>query len=138
MRILIDTNVIMDFLVRRGSFSGDAQKVIALCMREDIQGAIAAHTIPNLFYILRKHLSPEERKDILLKLCKMFMVVGIDAGKLESALSNMAFRDFEDCLQLECAKDFEADFLVTRNGKDFVGSAIPVLEPAELIKRIEE
>ena len=136
MRILIDTDVIMDFLMKRGSFSDDAEKMIAFCMREGIQGAVAAHTIPNLFYILRTHYTKEERRDVLLKLCKMFMVVGIDANKLESALCNTSFSDFEDCLQMECAKDFEADFIVTRNVKDFLASPIPVIEPTELVRRL--
>ena len=52
---------------------------------------------------------------------------------LEFALLNIEFDDFEDCLQVECAKDFEADFIVTRNVKDFAGSTVPVVEPSELI-----
>ena len=68
MRILIDTNVIMDYIVKRGDFTNDAEKVIELCMKGVCAGCIAAHTIPNLYYILRKHLTAKQRKDILLKL----------------------------------------------------------------------
>ena len=65
----------------------------------------------------------------------MFTVVGIDAEKLTSALQNDDFTDFEDCLQVECAKDFEADYIVTRNIKDFHGSTVHVIEPLSLIKK---
>ena len=119
--------------MKRNPFSEDAEKIIELCMEKNVQGCIAAHTVSNLFYILRKHLTKEKRRDILLNLCKMFTVVGIDANKLEFALRNIEFNDFEDCLQVECAKDFEADFIVTRNVKDFAGSTVPVVEPSELI-----
>jgi len=133
MRVLIDTNIIMDYIVKRDTFSDAAEKVITLCMENDVQACIAAHTVPNLHYILRKYLTNEQRKDILLKICRMFTVIGIDAVKLVSALQDDNFYDFEDCLQVECAKDFGADFIVTRNAKDFQGSAVPVTEPLNFI-----
>ena len=136
MRVLIDTNVIMDFVVEREPFSDDAEKVIELCLDKGISCCIAAHTIPNLFYIPRKHLSAGERRDVLLKICKMFTVVGIDSNKLESALQDSNFEDFEDCLQVQCAEDFLADFIVTRNVKDFVNSSVSVLEPVKLIAKL--
>ena len=138
IRILIDTNVIMDFIVKRNHFSDDAEKVIELCMKKNLQGCIAAHTVSNLFYVLRKYLTTEKRKNILLMLCKMFIVIGIDVNKIESALLDIEFKDFEDCLQVECAKDFEAHFIVTRNVKDFAGSVVPVLEPAVLIEMLSK
>ena len=135
MRILFDTDVLMDFILKRKNFSDDSENVIALCMENDVKGCIAAHTIPNLHYILRKHLTIEQRKDILLEICRMFTVVDIDAEKLTSALHNDDFTDFEDCLQVECAKDFEADYIVTRNIKDFYGSVVHVIEPLDFIKK---
>ena len=138
MRILIDTNVIVDFILKRNHFSDDAEKIIELCIEEKLQGCIAAHSIPNLFYILRKYLTVEERKDILLRVCKIFTVVGIDINKLNSALQNNDFNDFEDCLQVECAKDFDADFIVTRDMDDFISSIIPVIKPVELIKMLSK
>jgi predicted nucleic acid-binding protein len=137
MRILIDTCVIIDYIVKRNGHSDAAEKVIALCMENGLQGCIAAHTIPNLHYILRKQLSMEQRRDILLKLCKMFFVVGIDASRLENALKSEEFKDFEDCLQAVCAKDCNADYIITRNKSDFAGSSVPVLEPTELLDHLK-
>ena len=54
---------------------------------------------------------------------------GIDRGKLTAALENDAFSDFEDCLQAECAIAFRADYIVTRNEKDYVASAVPCISP---------
>ena len=134
MRVLFDANVIIDFIIKREPFSDNAEKAIGLCMdSDDIQASIAAHTVPNLVYILRKHLTAKQRRDILLEICRMFTVVGIDADKLVSALQNDSFSDFEDCLQAECAKYFKADYIVTRNTKDFSGSTVPVIEPIAFI-----
>ena len=136
MRILFDTNVIMDFIVKRGDFSDHAQRAITICIEKELDCCIAAHTIPNLHYILRKQLSNKDRQDILLEICNMFTVIGIDAKKLISALQNNNFTDFEDCLQTECAKDFAADYIVTRNTKDFLFSDVPVIEPIEFIRLV--
>jgi len=134
MRVLFDANVIIDFIIKREPFSDNAAKAIELCVaNNDIQASIAAHTIPNLFYILRKHLSPEQRRDILLGICRIFTVVGVDTDRLVSALQNDGFTDFEDCLQAECAKYFKADYIVTRNTKDFSGSVVPAIEPSDFV-----
>ena len=138
MRILIDTNIIMDFIVERPPFSDEAEKLISLCIEKDIPCSIAAHTIPNLFYILRKYLNDAERRDILLRICKMFTVVAINSDRLISALKKSEFKDFEDCLQVEIAEHFPADFIVTRNTKDFVNSTIPVIMPNNLIVKLTE
>ena len=138
MRILLDTNVIMDFIIEREPFSDEAEKLIEFCIENDLLCCIAAHTIPNLFYILRKHLSMDERRDILLRICRMLTIICIDSNKLQNALENFDFKDFEDCLQIECAKDFHADFIVTRNVNDFYDSIIPVIKPTEMIIKLSE
>lgn len=136
MRILIDTNVFMDYIADRKPFSETAYQIIELCTNKKVEGCIAAHTISNLFYILRRDLSIEERRDVLQGLCKIFQVIGIDSAKLEEALKNDSFTDFEDCLQMECAKDFGAKFIVTRNIKDYVCSSIKAIEPTEFLHQI--
>ena len=133
MRILIDTNVILDYVADREPYATHAYKIIELCITKTIKGGIAAHTVMNLFYILRKELSVEERKVTLLKLCRVFTVVGIDIAKIISALENDDFHDFEDCLQDECAKDFKADYIVTRNIKDFKCGNTKAIKPDEFL-----
>jgi hypothetical protein len=105
---------------------------------DDIEGCIAAHSVPNLHFILRKHMTMEQRKIFLLRICKMFFVIGVDADNLKAALENDDFKDFEDCLQAVCANDYGAEYIVTRNPKDFAASAVPVIEPSEFIKKIIE
>ena len=124
MRILVDTNVILDYLLEREPFAGAARKIVLACKEKRVNGCIAAHSVSNMFFILRKEFSVEERKAILKDICTLFTVEGIDKYKLMSALDNMDFKDFEDCLQMECAKSFQAHYIVTRNIDDYKSSPI--------------
>lgn len=72
-----------------------------------------------MFFILRKDYTAKERREILSGLCTIFDVEGIDKAKLLSGLANEEFSDFEDCLQMECAKSYGADYIVTRNVSDY-------------------
>ena len=65
-------------------------------------------------------------------------VVGIDKNKIINALSNDKFSDVEDCLQMECAKDFSADYIVTRNIKDFANSSIKPILPSDFLKLVSK
>ena len=100
-RILIDTNVLLDYLLERDPFFEAAKEVILSCINGKAKGCIAAHSIPNMFFILRKDYDAKERREILLNLCKIFDVEGIDKTKLIAGLENENFSDFEDCLQME-------------------------------------
>ena len=136
LRILVDTNVLLDYLLCREPFEQDARKIVFACKQRKIIACIAAHSISNMFFILRKEFSVEERRGILTSLCQLFEIEGIDKNKILEALANENFSDFEDCLQMECALAFKADYIVTRNVNDFKGSKIPCLEPEEFCKLI--
>lgn len=135
-RILIDTNVLLDYLLEREPFFDDAKKVILSCVDGKVKGCIAAHSIPNMFFILRKDYSIKERREVLSNLCSIFDIEGIDKTKLLSGLSNEDFSDFEDCLQMECAKSYGADYIVTRNVADYSVSEVNAIEPREYLKII--
>lgn len=133
-RILIDTNVLIDYLLEREPFFEDAKEVILSCVDGKAKGCIAAHSIPNIFFILRKDYSAKERREVLSNLCSIFDVEGIDKAKLLAGLSNEDFSDFEDCLQMECAKSYGSDYIVTRNVADYVASEVKAIEPKDYMK----
>ena len=129
LRILVDTNILLDYLLCREPYDKAARDIVIACKQRDVLGCIAAHSISNMFFILRKVFSIEERRSLLRNLCELFAVEGIDKTKILEALANEEFSDFEDCLQMECAIAFRADYIVTRNCDDFKGSRIPCIEP---------
>ncbi len=136
MRALIDTNILADVLLGRDPYYDIAYNILALCASKKVSGYIAAHSIPNLFYILRNSMSKEERRVALKDICQIVKVEGIDSFKILSALDNGDFSDFEDCLQEECAVSVSADYIVTRNPKDFALSRVPAILPNEFLEKL--
>lgn len=134
MKILVDTNVLIDYLVGRKPYFEDADKIIKFCIDEKIKGYMAAHSVTNMFFILRKDYKPNARRIMIRSLFDILYTSGIDAEALLSALDREDFDDFEDCLQDECAKSCGADYIVTRNIKDFQNSSVPAILPSEFLK----
>lgn len=91
MRVLIDTNILLDYLIGREPYFEFADQVIAYCAAKKLNGFIAAHSIPNLFYILRKDMTEEDRRNVLFRLCKILKVEGIDQHKILCALNKKIF-----------------------------------------------
>ena len=137
LTILIDTNVLLDDLLMREPHAADSRQIVDACRAGTLTGVIAAHSISNMFYILRKVYSVSERRTLLLALCDMFQVAGIDEETIRTALTDEAFPDFEDCLQEKCAIEYGADHLVTWNVKDYSASKLSVLTPPELWKLLD-
>lgn len=138
MVILIDTNIIIDALADREPYATDAKQIMEKCATREITGVLAAHSIPNLFYILRKEFSQEERRYLLKNLCKIFQVSELNEKRIIAALENEMFSDFEDGLQEECAVASMADYIVTRNPSDFKHSRIKVILPNEFLRKMQE
>ena len=135
MRVLLDTNVLIDYLINREQFGENASKIVTLCQQKKVLGAISAQSFADVFYILRKYYSNSERRQMLSDICKIFHVEGIDERKIKNALANFDFIDFEDCLQAECAVSFGADYIITRNIKDFSESSVPCLAPEQFLAK---
>ena len=132
-RILIDANVLLDYILTREPFYEDAKNIVAVCAVGMVKACIAAHSVSNMFFILRKDFSAEERREVLINLCALFDVEGIDKTKLMAGLQNEDFVDFEDCLQMECAKAYGAEFIVTRNINDYKTSKVKAILPKDFL-----
>jgi predicted nucleic acid-binding protein len=98
LALLIDTDVLVDFLTEREPFTKDAKQLIQQTRDRGINTYLAAHSITNIFYILRKTYSASERKKRLLDLCQSFSIVEIGAALINNVLLNSGFDDIEDCL----------------------------------------
>ena len=134
MRILADTNIILDVLLKREPHIKAAQIIMTKCADREITGYLAAHSIPNIFYVLRKNYSQEERRKFIRNLCEIFRISDLNAEKIMSAIDNEQFLDFEDYLQEECAVAETVDYIVTRNPADFKQSRVKVVEPDGFMK----
>ncbi len=135
MTALIDTNILLDFIQHREHFSS-SERILTLCAERKLNGFMAAHSVPNIFYILRKGFSDDERRSILLSLIELVPVVNVDQMKIESALRQKSFADFEDCLQSKCAEKIGADYIITRNISDYSDSNVQPIFPDDFLKEV--
>ena len=134
MRVLIDTNVILDWLMCREPFHEAARRVMEESMFGDLEGYIAAHSLTDLFYILRKDFDIAKRKSLLMFLCEKLQVIPENVEMIKAALKREDWKDLEDGLQMQCAKEKELDYIITRNIRDFEKSPVPVLIPEKLME----
>ena len=112
-----------------------AKEINEFCEVNKIKGYISALSIPNIVYILRKELTPEKTEEIIRQIFLIFKVVDLKAEDLKKA-ALIKSNDYEDSLQMVCANRIKADFIITRNIRDFSNSKILAIKPSELLERV--
>lgn len=128
MKILIDTNIILDLIQSREPFSENASKIINSCVKKENEGYISAHSLSDIFFILRKDKTVEERKALILNLCSFFTVIPEDKNFYTAVCQNNNWNDLEYGLQMKCADFEKLDYIVTRDaGKGFNNSPVKVI-----------
>ena len=132
MKILIDTNIILDVLCDRPELATASSAVWKYCETGRTTGCISALSIPNIVYILRKELTPQKTQEIISQIMTIFDVIDLRTDDIKKA-AGMLTSDFEDALQMCCASRIKADYIITRNIRDFKSSRIPVLKPEEFL-----
>ena len=135
MKILVDTNIILDVLCAREGFLEESSKVWKYCEINKIKGYISALSVPNIVYILRKELTPGKTQEIIKRIFLIFKVADLKADDLKKACLIQS-NDYEDALQMVCANRIKADFIVTRNIRDFNNSKILAIKPSELLEKL--
>jgi len=133
IRILIDTNIVIDLLARRKEFYTEAAELFSLADKKELNLAISSLTFANTNYVLSKQKSPIEAKEILRKFKVLVEIIPLNDKIIELALSSNEFSDFEDGLQYYSALENQIDIILTRNKKDFKNSKIPVLTAKEYL-----
>lgn len=136
MKVLIDTNVILDVLYKREGFYEDSLKIWKLCETRKIDGYISALSIPNIVYILRRELDPEKTLEVINNINLVFKIYDLKSEIIMRAAEKKT-KDYEDALQMVTAQKLKASFIVTRNIKDFTGSKIIAVKPSELLERLD-
>ncbi|MCU0518971.1 MAG: PIN domain-containing protein [Oscillatoria sp. Prado101] len=135
MRVLLDTNIILDALLQREPFVRDAKALFEAIESQRVIGYVTATTLTDIFYIVRKNKGAEIGKREVATLLAGMQVCTVNRAILEAAVSsNMS--DFEDAVQLACAMADNLDAIVTRDTEGFTGTSFPVLSAGELMERL--
>lgn len=135
MVLLIDANILLDVLMNRIEYIKDSSLIWKLCETKKTIGYISSLTFANMIHIMRKELDPNQIELIYKKLCLIFEIADLDVNILEQAIQ-MKWKDLEDAIQSVTAQKIKADFIITRNVKDFIYSKTLSLTPTELLARL--
>ena len=135
MVLLIDTNIVLDVLLNRLEFVKDSSMIWKLCETEQAKGYISTLTYANMMYVMRKQLTPDQIEDVYRKLNLIFEFADFSPAVLDRAVS-MKWKVFEDAVQSTTAEHIHADYIITRNLKDFTKSKVMAFTPSELLARI--
>ncbi|MDX2242749.1 MAG: PIN domain-containing protein [Leptolyngbyaceae cyanobacterium bins.302] len=130
MRVLIDTNVVLDFLQKREPFAEYAARLFARIDAGEVEGFIAATTITNIYYIVRKVAGAIVAQDAITQILTDLHICAVNRDVLEQALS-LNFRDFEDVVQYVGGIVHSVDAIVTRDRSGFPEGELVVMTPEE-------
>lgn len=135
MVILIDTNVVLNYLLQREPGYLQAKQIIQKCAEEKITAYIAFHSISIIWYVLRR-IPDEQRRNILKELLEIVYITGASHNAVKKALEKRSFKDFEDCLQDMCAANVDAEYIVTDNIKDFSNSVTKTITSKDFCENV--
>jgi predicted nucleic acid-binding protein len=130
-KILIDINVILDFLNKR-NFYDLARQIMQLCSDKKVQGYVCAHEITTLSYFLEKNRDSKMVNKILVSIMDMFTIIPINENILRKSLSSK-IKDFEDAVIESSSLQNDVDYIISRDKNDFIDSSIPCLAPKDFL-----
>lgn len=133
MRVLLDTDVNLDFILARQPFFVQAEQSFIAIAQNKVEAFIASITAINIYYISRKENGRDLTLQELGKLLNLFKICPVDSNNLQSALTS-PITDYEDAVQHECAVAENLDAIVTRNTRDYKNASVKVYSPAEFLQ----
>ncbi len=138
MDVLLDTDVILDYLADRVPYADDTERIFTLIEERKIKGNATSLSFCNIYYIMRKHGSSHRRAVELLRILSGYLqLLKVDEGSVLQALDS-DFKDFEDALQYYSVLDYKRiDVILTRNVKDYDHADIAVMTPDSFLRSLK-
>ncbi|WP_066382122.1 PIN domain-containing protein [Anabaena sp. CA = ATCC 33047] len=136
MRVLIDTNIVLDYLLEREPFFQDAEALFNKIGSGQVIGYVSATTVTDIFYIARRQTrNVELARQAISTTLTVMVICSVNQAILEAALSS-GLSDFEDAVQIACAVALRLDAIATRDQQGFLGSPVPVLSVRQLLQQL--
>jgi len=136
MKVVYDTNVILDVLANRMPFADDSHAATSLAFSENVEGAITSNCVTDIAYQLRRVYPSAATRTILLDILSSLSVISVSHDDCLRACASEV-DDFEDALMMVCAQRWGADRIITRDKKDFAQSSIPALTPTTFLVEMQ-
>lgn len=136
MKLLIDTNVVLDVLLNRTPFCSAAAEVLTLSNLEDVEEYVSASAITDIYYIAYRQIKDKEAvRSLIKKLLSIVSIAGVTEKEIFKALES-GWSDFEDSVQHAVAAENGFDGIVTRNVSDYKYAEIEVWTPQQIVERL--
>jgi len=132
LKLLLDINVILDVVLGRKPWSREAARLLTAVESGQAEGYIAAHTVTTIHYYVAKHVGRRTAATVVADLLRTVQVVPIGGADFVQALV-LGLEDFEDAVQTAAALQIGADYLITRNSRDFNNELIKIRTPGEVL-----
>lgn len=133
-RLFLDTNIVIDVLEAREPYCDDAVQLFTMAYNKKVKLIVSPITYSTAAYLLRKHGLGEVRR-LLTNFRQLSHVATTNEKVVDNSLASK-FEDIEDAIQYYTAVNSKADIIITRNGKDFVNSRIPVMTAGEYLSTL--
>jgi predicted nucleic acid-binding protein len=135
VKVLLDTNIILDVALERQPFFDDSETIISLAEQGQIEGYICASSFGDLYYIIRKAKGRDLALEFLREIVTLCQIATVDSNAINMALT-INFRDFEDAIKYSTAVLSNFDVIVTRNSSDFPVTTPRIMTPQQLIQEL--
>jgi len=137
MTVLIDTNVVLDVLLKREQFMWKSSNVLLLSEKNIIDGYVTASSITDIFYITNKTYKDKQKSMGLLKeLLKTISIAAVSEEEIYRAIK-LDWNDFEDAVQYSTGEQIHANYIITRDTDGYIDSSISVITPSDFLEIIE-
>jgi predicted nucleic acid-binding protein len=137
MKVLLDTNVVLDAIAAREPFKEAAQGIILLAAEDKVVGFITANCLTDIYYIARKSMSDADAREALHNLFLVFNVIGLLGTDCEEAL-NLAIDDYEDAVAVVCARKANVEYIITRDEEFLRAASKPsAISPQDFLKKLK-
>lgn len=135
MKVLLDTNIIVDVALERQPFFNNSDTVISFVEQGQIEGYISASSFSDLYYIIRKEKGRNLTVEFLREIVSVCRIATVDSTTINMALT-VNFKDFEDAIQYSTAVINHLDAIITRNPGDFPVTLPRIITPEQLIQEL--
>lgn len=137
MRLLLDTNILIDYYARRAPFANDAVKLRCASYFGDVELWACSQSLADVEYVLRRAIPPNTPRSMMLESLDFLNIASPTAADMRDALAS-DWPDLEDFLVARAAQRVQADFVITRDERGFAQAKTPVLSPAAFLSMMKE
>lgn len=133
-KVVIDNNIFLDLFLKRELFFDNALKIMNMLDNGELTGLVNSNSITDIYYFLKKEYGHKKALEFIEAIDNSATIVKVGRNDIMNSML-LNFNDLEDSLVSYCAEREKADYIVTRNGKDFLESRIEALSPEEFLKK---